>query len=59
MPSSQPITIRRDNPKQANSKSFNRYERYKLARTRGEFASLGGLAADFAHDLAKGYIITT
>ena len=51
-----PIAVRQRNPKQANTVSFSRYERYKHAKTRGEFGALGGTAADFRHDAKKGFI---
>ena len=51
-----PIAVRQRNPKQANTVSFSRYERYKHAKTRGEFGALGGTAADFRHDVKKGFI---
>ena len=51
-----PIAVRQRNPKQANTVSFSRYERYKHAKTRGEFGALGGTAADFKTDVKKGFI---
>ena len=51
-----PIAVRQRNPKRANTVGFRRYERYKHAKTRGEFDALGGTAADFRHDVKKGFI---
>jgi hypothetical protein len=50
------ITVRQQNPKRAGSGCYERYERYKAAKTRGEFAQLGGTSGDFNHDLKKGFI---
>lgn len=50
------IELRQANPKRAGTKSYDRYERYKGAKTFGEMYRLGGSRADAAHDLAKGFI---
>ena len=46
-------------PKRANSKSHARYERYKQAKTVGEFYRLGGTKGDLKNDSDpnRGYII--
>ena len=50
------IAIQPANPKRPGSKSHARYESYKGATSRAQFSALGGSAADYAHDLVKGYI---
>ena len=53
----QSLSVRQDNPKQRDSLSHTRYEKYKPARTVREFLNLGGTRADLRHDLKKGFII--
>ncbi|KAH8095679.1 hypothetical protein JL720_2998 [Aureococcus anophagefferens] len=45
-----------DNPKRPQTKSWERYEKYKAATTVGEFLDLGGTLADLAHDTGKGFV---
>lgn len=45
-----------ENPKRESSKSWERYEKYKVATTVGEFLELGGTPADLAHDVGKGFV---
>ena len=51
-----PIILRQRNPKRANTVSYGRFERYKHAKTRGEFGALGGIAANSKYDVKKGFI---
>ena len=51
------ITYRQDNPKREGSKSFHRYEKYKVAKTIKEFFDLGGSKADLSFDLARGFLL--
>jgi len=44
------------NPKVPNSKAYERFERYRGARTLEEFQSLGGLLVDLNHDVQKGFV---
>ena len=44
------------NPKRPQTKSWERYEKYKAATTVGEFLDLGGTLADLAHDTGKGFV---
>ena len=48
-----------ENPKTPGSKSFQRYERYKCARSVAEFKELGGTAADLRYDEKKGFLSVT
>tara|TARA_Y100000768_G_scaffold388501_1_gene384741 strand:- start:1783 stop:2499 length:717 start_codon:yes stop_codon:yes gene_type:complete len=50
------IRIIQENPKRLGSKVYERYEKYKLAKTKKEFLSLGGTLADFNNGLNKFYI---
>ena len=52
------ISVQQRNPKQPGSASHRRYEKYKHARSRGEFSQLGGSAADFNHDSRKGFVVS-
>ena len=51
------ITVKQSNPKRPGSSSHARYEAYKRARTRAQFIALGGTSKDFAHDVAKGFVV--
>ena len=44
------------NPKKHGTASWDRYERYKTARTVGEFLDRGGTPGDLRHDWARGYV---
>ena len=48
-----------ENPKTPGSKSFQRYERYKGARSVAEFRGLGGTTADLRYDEKKGFLTVT
>ena len=48
-----------ENPKTPGSKSFQRYERYKGARSVAEFRGLGGTTADLRYDEKKGFLTAT
>lgn len=50
------FVIRQTNPKRPDSKSHERYERYKSATNLAEMLALGGTRADYNHDLKKGFI---
>jgi len=51
-----PIELVANNPKRAGTKSYDRYELYKGAKTKREYFDLGGAKGDFPHDFGKGYI---
>jgi len=51
-----PIEFLQDNPKMPTSMSFARYEKYKLAKTMGEYFALGGTRGDVKYDTARGYM---
>ena len=51
----QPLWYKQRNPKQKNLQSRARYERYKKAKTIGEFFTLGGTQADLNFDLKHQY----
>ena len=57
MPKTAEIRCLQVNPKKAGSKSYDRYEKYKHARTIQEFEDLGGKRADLKHDYGKGFIV--
>jgi hypothetical protein len=44
------------NPKQQDSKSYDRYDVYKSAKNLHEFLDAGGSLGDFRHDLKKGFL---
>ena len=46
--------VQQDNPKK--NMSADRYERYKSAKTVGEFLDAGGTSGDLRHDWARGYV---
>ncbi|MEO1519085.1 MAG: hypothetical protein AAFV95_29065, partial [Bacteroidota bacterium] len=48
--------IQQNNPKRVGSKSHERYEKYKAARSYTEFIELGGLHGDWVYDRNKGFI---
>ena len=50
------FAVLQENPKKVGSKSFDRYELYKAARSIEKFFELGGTRADLKHDTAKGFI---
>ena len=50
------ISLKQNNPKLPGSTSHARYEVYKVAAPRAQFRALGGSAADYAHDIRKGYV---
>ena len=43
-------------PEAQGTASHARYEEYKSATSYEAFRALGGTAADFAHDSAKGFV---
>ena len=50
------IELQGANPKQAGSESFERYEKYKHARTVAEAFHLGASKKDLQHDRRKGFL---
>ena len=50
------LEVQQANPKLVGSKSYERYELYKAATTKGEFRALGGTAADLSHDIKHGFV---
>ena len=50
------ISVQQTNPKKVGSKSAQRYELYKSARTLAELYSLGGTKGDVRNDFERGYI---
>lgn len=50
------IRVIQDNPKRLGTKAYERYQKYRLAKTKKEFLEFGGTMADFKHDLKKYYI---
>lgn len=50
------IRVQQQNPKRPNSKSWKRYEQYKIAVTTHEYIALGGTRADLAFDEKRGYV---
>ena len=51
------LEVQQANPKLVGSKSYERYELYKAATTKGEFRALGGTAADLLHDIKHGFAV--
>ena len=49
-------TCLQENPKRANTKSYDSYETYKSGTTLQGILDLGAKKADLAHDLARNYI---
>ena len=52
----QAIQVRQDNPKTMGSASYDRYEKYKSARTVRAYKELGGTGADLAYDRKRGFV---
>ena len=52
-----PITVGQLNPKRQGTLSYSRYEVYKAATSKRQYRELGGTAADFAHDVARGFVV--
>jgi len=50
------ISLDQANPKLEGSKSWARYEAYKLAGTIGDFVNCGGTRADLANDFSRGWL---
>ena len=50
------LRVAAKNPKKRGTASWDRYERYKSARTVGEFLDRGGTSGDLRHDWARGYV---
>ena len=50
------IRVEQDNPKLLGTASYQRYEKYKIAKNKYEFLQLKGTNLDFNHDLNKGFI---
>lgn len=44
------------NPKRVGSKSYERFEHYKTAKTVGDFIAKGGTYGDLSWDSARGFI---
>merc|ERR1712048_465271 len=51
----EPIKFDQRNPKGFGSDAYNRYERYKRARTVEEALALGAKKGDIKHDFKKGF----
>ena len=51
-----PIEFKLVNPKKKGCKAYNRYEKYKTAKTYGDAIKLGMTRADYLHDLKAGHI---
>lgn len=52
----QKLTIDWENPKFPGSSAHKRYQRYRRAKTVGEFFKFGGATGDLAYDQKRGYI---
>jgi len=50
------IRIQQENPKKADSIAWQRYEKYKKAKTVKQFLKLGARTGDLKYDMAHGYI---
>ena len=50
------LRVAAKNPKKRGTASWDRYERYKSAKTVGEFLDAGGTSGDLRHDWARGYV---
>lgn len=50
-----PVVYLQDNPKQRGSAGWERYEKYKFAKTPTEALALGSAKGDLVHDWRKGY----
>lgn len=50
------IRVLQDNPKREGSASAARYDKYKSAKTLGEYLELGGSTADARYDSHRGYL---
>lgn len=46
------IEVAPENPKREGTKSYTRYEKYKMAKTKGEYLELGGTRADYKYDVS-------
>ena len=45
-----------ENPKKVGSMSYDRYEKYKHAKTLGEYLELGAKVADAFYDNQRGFL---
>lgn len=52
----EPITFATVNPKRSGSSAFERYEKYKRARTVSEALNLGAVKGDIMHDFKRGFL---
>jgi len=52
----EPIVFQSDNPKRAGSAPHERYEKYKVAKTRREALQLGASRSDISYDFKKGFL---
>lgn len=50
------IEFLQDNPKKAGNSSYDRYEKYKVARTVREALALGAAKGDIVHDAKRGFL---
>jgi len=50
------ISFIQKNPKEYDTKSYIRYEKYKLSKTYNEFKENGGIGGDITNDFDKGYL---
>lgn len=52
---SDPVKFEQTNPKRAGTAAWDRYEKYKSAKTMQEALSLGAAKADFSNDVSRGF----
>lgn len=52
----EPVTFQARNPKKAGTASAERYDKYKVAKTRREAMQLGASKGDLQHDFKKGFM---
>jgi len=50
-----PVKFEQTNPKKAGTSAWDRYEKYKVAKTRSEALALGAAKGDISHDISKGF----
>ena len=55
-PLNTPVVLMQENPKKPGSLSYTRYEKYKHARTLGEYLELGAKIADAFFDNERGFL---
>lgn len=50
------IDVIQENPKRPGTKSHQRYEKYKKAKTKSEYLELGGSKADYKYDVSDTFV---